>query len=175
MINTELMAKLLEEKTWQGVEAIDLNNCTEIECGERSGLPLVFQEGDVLEFPNETKMKIFVKEFKGSKVLYTSLLRNGERLEHVPLSIFRRIPASSWEKYQEEVDTSYNPSVNPLGSKLVNRSFCGNDLDRARLLAKAGKVLVGKEFKIHCQRFKEGKPQESWYEMRAWTYSALEK
>ena len=169
------MAQLLEEKTWQGVEAIDLNTCTDFECGEKGGLPITLKEGDILEFPEETKMKIFVKEFKGSKVLYTALLRNGERLEHVPLSIFRRVPSSSWEKYQEEVDTNYDPSVNPLGSQLVNRSICCNDLDRARLLAKAGKVLVGKEFKIHCQRFKEGKPIEAWYEMRAWTYSALNK
>ena len=169
------MAKLLEEKSWQGVEAIDLNNCTEFECGEKGGLPIVFKEGDILEFPDETKMKIFIKDFKGSNVLYTSLIRNGERLEHAPLSIFRRVPSSSWEKYQEEVDTNYDPSVNPLGSQLVNRGICGNDLDRARLLAKAGKVLVGKEFKIHCQRFKEGKPQEAWYEMRAWSYSALDK
>lgn len=176
MLNQELMSKLLEEKTWNGVEGVTLDNCPEVGAGEFKGLSISFKEGDVLEFPDEKTIKVFVKETKsGTKVLYVGLIRNGERINYVPVAMFRRRPAASWEKYQEEEDTFFNPETNPLGFELASNGVCTNDLDRVRLLARAGKVLVGKEFKVHCQKFKDGKPIDSWYEQRSWTYSVLEK
>ena len=173
--NKELFAQLLKEGTWAGVEAVSLNDCDAAECGEFKGLAVSFKEGDVLEFLGEDTIKVYVREINGRNVLYVPCIRNGERIDHVPVAMFRRKPASSWEKFQEEVDECFDPKVNPLGLALVDNGRCLNDLDRVRLLARTGKVRVGKEFAVHCQRFKDGKPIEAWYEQKTWAYSALVK
>ncbi len=167
---------LREEATWAGVKSFSFAECGESDdakaCGELKGLKVSLVVGEVLEFDDLAHVKLYLRSFKsGSKALYISCLRNGERVDHLPVALFRRKPASKCPTYDDEV-AKLAPGVNPLGAKLLDNAVCFNDLDRVKELCKAGKVTVTSKLKIHLQSFDDsGKPKDGeFYEQDCWTF-----
>ena len=111
-----------------------------IKVGENKGLRFKFRENEVVHFPPEDKCVLVPKTFNGGTVLYIPGFSEArERIVHIPLAVFRRIPL------EKDQDMFFDPSIRPF---MVMLAECDYDIQRARALCGA-KTIVCKEI-IHA-------------------------
>ena len=121
--------------------------------GEGRGLAFLFRKDEEIVFPKEEEAFPFVKEFRGTEVLYISGYSvQRKRFVEIPLSTFRRIPSG-----EGELDSFYDENVRQLNCELAMMS---TDLQRFIKLCQIGAIKCDDLFEAHQPVFEtdaEGK------------------
>lgn len=129
------------------------NNAAFKTLGEGRGLAFTFRKDEEIIFPREDEAFPFIKEFRGTKLLYIagySVQR--KRFVEIPISMFRKIPAG-----EGELDAFYNEDVRPLNCELA---MMATDLQRFIKLCQVGAIRCEELFDAHQPVFEtdsEGK------------------
>lgn len=98
--------------------------------GESIGLSFRFDDGDIIEFPERSEMRIDVRDIKirgkERKQIFISVHTQMKGDIWAPMSAFRTLPTEKdLEKFYE---------VSPISKVLLDPAKCVNDLDRIEFL-----------------------------------------